>query len=102
MKRIFADRVLCFARGLSDPLTGFDQNVAVTGAEADRVRLAYHLEEFRQVRLSTLTLYRNLPAAAWMRVGIASGKTFPVQAMAFLISGHAEHHLKIFREKYLA
>jgi hypothetical protein len=83
-------------------LPSFDQDVAVAGAEADRVRLADHLEEFRQVRLSTLTLYRNLPPAAWMRTGTASGKTFTVRAMAFLLAGHAEHHLTLFREKYLA
>ena len=100
-ERIFAGRALWFARGLGDPLPSFDQDVAVAGAEADRVRLDDHLEEFRQVRLSTLTLYRNLPEAAWLRTGTASGKTFTVRAMAFLIAGHVEHHLKIFRERYL-
>jgi len=101
-ERIFAGRALWFAPGLSDPLPGFDQDVAVAGAEADRVRLADHLEEFRQVRLATLTLYRNLPPAAWMRTGTANGKIFTVRAMAFLLAGHAEHHRRIFREKYLA
>ncbi|WP_263375135.1 DinB family protein [Granulicella aggregans] len=100
-ERIFAGRALWFARGLGDPLPGFDQDVAVAGAEADRVRLADHLEEFRQVRLSTLTLYRHLPPTAWMRTGTANGKTFTVRAMAFLLAGHAEHHLTLFREKYL-
>ena len=100
-ERIFAGRVLWFARGLSDPLPGFDQDVAVAGAEADRGRLADHLEEFLQVRLSTLTLYRNLPPAAWVRTGTAGGKTFTVRAMAFLLAGHAEHHLNLFRKKYL-
>lgn len=100
-ERIFAARALWFARGLGGPLPGFDQDVAVAGAEADRVRLADHLEEFRQVRLSTLALYRNLPPAAWMRSGTANGKSFTVRAMAFLLAGHAEHHLRLFREKYL-
>jgi DinB superfamily len=100
-ERIFAGRALWFARGLSDPLPSFDQDVAVAGAEADGVRLTDHLEEFRQVRLSTLKLYRNLPSAAWMRAGTASGKSFTVRAMAFLLAGHAEHHLTLFREKYL-
>ena len=100
-ERIFAGRALWFARGLGDSLPGFDQDVAVAGAEADRVRLVDHLEEFRQVRLSTLTLYRNLPPSAWMRTGTASGKSFTVRAMAFLLAGHAEHHLRLFREKYL-
>jgi uncharacterized damage-inducible protein DinB len=99
-ERIFAGRALWFARGLCDSLPSFDQDVAVAGAEADKVRLADHLEEFRQVRMSTLTLYRNLPASAWMRTGVASGKSFTVRAMAFLIAGHAAHHINIFEARY--
>lgn len=99
-ERIFAYRALWFARGLTDVLPGFDQDVAVIGAEADHVRLADHLEEFRQVRLATLTFFRNLPEAAWMRTGTASGKNITVRAMAFLLAGHAEHHVKLFRERY--
>ena len=101
-ERIFAGRALWFARGLTDPLPSFDQDVAVAGSEADRVRLVDHLEEFRQVRLSTLALFRNLPDTAWMRTGIASGKSFTVRAILFVIAGHAEHHLRIFRDRYLA
>ena len=101
-ERIFAYRALWFARGLADPLPGFDQDVAVVGAEADRVPLADHLEEFRHVRHSTLTLFRNLPPSAWLRVGTASGKIITVRAMAFVTAGHAEHHLRLFREKYLS
>jgi len=99
-ERIFAYRALWFARGLGDALPGFDQDIAVVGAEADRVRLADHLEEFRQVRLSTLTLFRNLPEAAWMRTGTASGKSITVRAMAFLLAGHAEHHIRLFLDRY--
>lgn len=100
-ERIFAYRALWFARGLSDPLPGFDQDAAVVGAEADRVRLADHLEEFRQVRLATMSLFRHLPETAWTRTGTSSGKTMSARAAAFVIAGHAEHHLRLFREKYL-
>ena len=101
-ERIFAYRTLWFARGLPDPLPGFDQDVAVAGAEADRVSLAAHLEEFRQVRLSTLTLFRNLPETAWLRTGTASGKSISVRAIAFVIAGHAEHHFTLLRQKYIS
>ena len=100
-ERIFAGRALWFARGLGDSLPGFDQDVAVGSAEADRVRLVDHLEEFRQVRQATLTLFRNLPEAAWLRSGTASGKRITVRAVAWVMAGHVEHHLRLFRERYL-
>lgn len=99
-ERIFAYRALWFARGLNDPLPGFDENTAVAGAEADRIKLVDHLEEFRQVRLSTLSLFRNLPEGAWLRTGTASEKSMTVRAIAFLIAGHTEHHFGIFRQRY--
>src|SRR6266567_2533174 len=52
-ERAFAFRALWFARGFESPLPSYDQNVAASGAEADRVMLAAHIEEFRRVRLST-------------------------------------------------
>jgi len=100
-ERAFAFRALWFARGFDGALPGFDQNVAAAGAEADRVPLEAHLEEFRQVRLATVALFRNLPAEAWMRTGTASGKIFSVRALGFLAPGHAAHHLGILRERYL-
>jgi hypothetical protein len=76
--------------------------VAAAGAEADRVAWAAHVEEFQQVRLATISLFRNMPEAAWSRTGVASGNAISVRALAFLCAGHAEHHLAILRERYLA
>src|SRR5947207_7872616 len=71
-ERAFAFRALWFARGFTTPLPGFDQNIAASGAEADRTSWAAQIEEFRRVRLATLSLFANLPPEAWMRSGIAS------------------------------
>jgi hypothetical protein len=60
------------------------------------------MEEFRQVRLATISLFRNLPEVAWSRSGVASRNVISVRALAFLCAGHAEHHLAILRERYLA
>ena len=100
-ERAFAFRALWFARGFSAPLPSYDQDVAAAGAEADRIAWADHIEEFRRVRLATISLFRNLPQDAWMRTGIASDNRFTVRAMAFITAGHVEHHLKILRERYL-
>ena len=99
-ERVFASRVFWFARGFADPLPSFDQNIAVASAEADRLSWATHVEDFRRVRLATISLVRNLPNEAWMRSGVASGNKVTVRALAFIIAGHVAHHLAILREKY--
>jgi hypothetical protein len=99
-ERAFAFRALWFARGFDAPLPGFDQDIAAAGADADRVRWAGHVEEFRQVRLATISLFANLPAEAWMRAGIASGNPFTVRSLAFIIVGHVAHHERVVRERY--
>ena len=100
-ERAFVFRALWFARGFDTPLPGYDQNIAATGAEAGRVDLAAHVEEFRSVRLSTVAFFRNLPPAAWLRSGIASENVFTVRALAWITAGHLAHHLRIVRERYL-
>ena len=100
-ERSFAFRAVWFARGFDTALPSFDPDTAAGGAQADAVRWAAHVEEFRRVRLATISLFQNLPADAWMRTGVASGKTFTVRALAFLTAGHATHHFDILREKYL-
>lgn len=99
-ERSFAFRALWFARGFEAPLPSYDQNVAASGAEADRVTWAAHVEEFRRVRLSTISLFSNMPTEAWTRSGIASDKPFTVRALAYIIAGHLTHHVKLLRERY--
>jgi hypothetical protein len=100
-ERAFAFRALWFARGFDSPLPSYDQNVAATGADADRISWAAHVEEFRRVRLSTISLFKNMPSHAWTRSGIASGNPFTVRALAYIIPGHVAHHIALLRERYL-
>lgn len=100
-ERVFLFRAFWFARGFTDPLASYDQDVASAAARADETSWERHLEEFRGVRLATLGFYRNLPTEAWARGGIASGNPFTVRALAYIIAGHAAHHTAILRERYL-
>ena len=99
-ERAFAFRVLWFARGFDAPLPGYDQNIAAAGSQADRISWAAHIEEFKRVRLATISLFANLPPEAWTRSGIASDNPFTVRALAFIIAGHVTHHARILRERY--
>jgi hypothetical protein len=100
-ERAFAFRALWFARGFADPLPGFDQAIAANGVNSDATGWEALIEDFRNVRLATFSMFRNMPEDAWMRTGIASGNRFTVRALAFIIPGHVAHHLRLLRERYL-
>lgn len=100
-ERSFAYRALWFGRGFTTPLEGLPENEAAAAAQADRIPWAAHVEEFRQVRLATISLFQHMPEEAWNRSGIVSGNPITVRALSFLTTGHSDHHLAIFRERYL-
>jgi hypothetical protein len=100
-ERAFAYRALWFSRGFDTPLLSYDQEIAAASAEADRISWAEHVEEFRHVRLSTIPLFQNLPAAAWMKRGVVSGNLFTVRALAYIIPGHVSHHMAVLQQRYL-
>ena len=101
-ERVFTMRALWFARGLPEPMPSFDQNVAIAGAGADDRTWASHLEEFKAIRASSLALFAGLSGDSWSRQGIASGHPVTVRALAFITAGHAAHHARILRERYLS
>jgi len=100
IERLFQFRALWFARGFDAPLPAFDQEKSAEASGADEVPWRAHVEEFRNVRGASLGLFRNLPAAAWSRSGIASGYPFSVRACAFIVAGHLAHHDAILKERY--
>ena len=100
-ERIFLGRALWFARGFTDPLPSFDQEIAVAGAKANETSWADLVDEFRTVRLATLSFLRSLPSEAWSRTGIASDSPVSVNALVYIIGGHLAHHVNVLKERYL-
>ena len=100
-ERIFAYRVLRMARGDATPLASFDENAYTPMSAANDRPLDTLLGEFAAVRAATLALLRGLPEEAWTRRGVASGKEVSVRALAWITTGHALHHERILRERYL-
>ncbi len=100
-ERVFLFRAFWFARGFDSPLPSFEQDVAAGTARADEFPWSRHVEEFKDVRLSTLAFFRNLPADAWSRGGTASGNFFTLNALAYILAGHVAHHRAILEERYL-
>lgn len=100
-ERIFLGRALWFARGFTDPLPSFEQDIAVEGAQANEISWAALVDEFRTVRLASLSFFRNLPSEAWSRTGVASDSPVSVNAIAYIIGGHLAHHVNVLKERYL-
>ena len=99
-ERVFVGRAFWFARGFDTPLPSFDQEIAVVGAKSDERSWKSHVEEFKTVREATLSFFDTLPAEAWRRRGIASNNPFTVRALAYVIAGHATHHMKVVKRLY--
>lgn len=99
-ERVFLGRAFWFARGFQDPLPSFEQDVAVQAANANQTPWSELVEEFRTVRLSTLSFFKHLPGEAWSRSGIASDNPMSVRAIAYIIAGHVAHHTQVLKEKY--
>jgi len=99
-ERVFLYRAFWFARGFQDPLPSFEQDLAVQAAQANQTSWADLVEEFRTVRLGTISFFKSLSQNAWMRTGVASDNPFTVRALAYIIAGHVAHHTQVLKEKY--
>ncbi len=100
-ERLFLSRAFWFARGFQDAMPSFDQDLAAQAAQANATPWAELVEEFKTVRLSTISFFKNLPPEAWSRTGVASDNPVSVLALAYIIAGHLVHHRNVLKEKYL-
>ena len=101
-ERVFSYRALRIARNDQTPMEGFEQDDYVKYGPFSHCSLAALVEEFKSVRLATLSLFRGLDEAAWLRRGVANKNVVSVRAIAYIIAGHELHHKKILQEKYFA
>jgi uncharacterized damage-inducible protein DinB len=99
-ERIFTYRLLRVARGDATPLPGFEENDYVRTAGSDARTMASLVAELRAVRESSVQLFESLPEDAWVRRGVASGAQVSARALAYIVVGHAMHHLRVLRDRY--
>ena len=100
-ERIFSYRALRMARNDSMPLPGFEQDDYVPFSNAESRSYQGLIEEFEAVRRSTYLLFRSFDDSVWDRYTLAGNHPVSVRTMLYLVIGHAKHHVKIIREKYL-
>ncbi|MGH7537802.1 MAG: DinB family protein, partial [Gemmatimonadales bacterium] len=91
---------LRIGRSDTTPLPSFDDQAYVPELRAGERTLTDLAGEWCDVRRATVALFRNLPAAAWLRRGVASGQPISVRALAYVIAGHVRHHLETLGARY--
>jgi hypothetical protein len=99
-ERIFAYRALSIARKEPAALLGFDENEYAKNGTGDNRNWKDMLTEWRVVRQSTNLLFASFTEEQIKAMGMASGQPISVNALGFIIFGHALHHLHILKERY--
>jgi hypothetical protein len=99
-ERIFAYRALAIARQEPAALLGFDENEYAKNGTAANRNWKDMLVEWRVVRQSTNLLFASFTEEQNKSLGTASGFPISVNALGFIIFGHALHHLHILKERY--
>lgn len=100
-ERVFAYRILRFARKDETPLPGFEENDYAENAKAENRNWEELIEEFNVVRRSTEFLINSLDEDQLQSKGIANSSPISVLAIGFIIVGHTNHHLSVIKERYL-
>jgi len=100
-ERIFAYRALRFARADETSLPGFEENMYADNAHGTERSINELLTEMSAVRHANIMMFKSFTEGDFLRKGTASDYTISVRAFGFLIIGHQNHHMKIFKERYL-
>ncbi len=99
-ERVFGYRAMCIARGESQPLPSFDENLYVANAPFERVAVTDLLGEFLALRRGHLLFVKHLSPTDWSRRGISGGHPMSVRALAYVMAGHVHHHLGVLAARY--
>ena len=99
-ERIFAYRALAIARKEPASLMGFDENEYAKNATAAHRNWKEMIAEWKTVRQSTNMLFASFNEEDLKQKGTASDSPISVNAIGFIIFGHALHHLHVLKERY--
>lgn len=100
-ERVFAYRALRIARKDKTVRSGFDQDDFAVQAGADDRDIDSLLAEYQSVRNATISLFESFDSNALIEVGQVEAGDLSVRAIAFIIVGHENHHLRMIKQKYL-
>ncbi len=100
-ERIFNYRALRIARKDTENLSCFDQDDFNDNAKANNRKLSDIINEFLSVRNATISLFESFDSDQLKQKGLASNSEISVRAIGYIMAGHCQHHMTIFKERYL-
>lgn len=100
-ERVIIYRAMRIARNDKTDLPGFDENLLVQTANANKRNIKRIMAELKACRNSSIAFIKSLSNQELDRTGTANG--FPISARLLVnhLYGHHKHHLKIIKERYL-
>jgi hypothetical protein len=99
-ERVFNYRALCFARNDKTELPGYEENDYAVESNANVRSIEDLLNEFTNLRKSTIDLFSSFDEAMLMKEGFCFSKNVSVLALGFIMAGHTQHHFNVMKEKY--
>ncbi|MDG1063727.1 MAG: DinB family protein [Flavobacteriaceae bacterium] len=99
-ERILAYRALAISREEPHAIAGFDENKYAAIATASDRNWDEMILEWQVVRQSTNMLFASFTKGQIQNMGVASDNPISVNALGFIIIGHALHHLGVLHERY--
>lgn len=100
-ERIFSYRALRFARGDSQKVLSFDENMYAANANLTNTNTQILADEFDSVRLSNILLFKQLSEKELLLKGQMSSGEVNVLSLGYMLCGHAQHHINVIKERYL-
>jgi DinB family protein len=101
-ERVMSYRALTVARGdLKSNLPNMDENLFALHANVVGRTMEDILNEYMTVREATTLLFGYMNDEQTMYKGNVLGHVITPRALGYIIIGHAQHHMKVVRERYL-
>ena len=99
-ERIMAYRAMRFSRNDKTTLPGYDEELLAANTIANQRNVEDLLQEFNQVRQSTISLFKAMNSEMILRSGFAYKSDISALALGFVIIGHPVHHMRVIQERY--
>src|SRR5262249_51774867 len=97
---VFAYRALRFGRGDATPLSGFEQDDFMRGANFNKRSFEDLAKEYEYVRRASISLFASLEDDAWARRGTANNDEVSVRGLAFIIAAQDTIHINVPRKSF--
>ena len=98
-ERIFGGRAHRFACGDRQPLPGIDQDTYVANQNFETSDLPTLTKEWIHCRQANLMFLNRISPENWNYRGEASGHSFTVRSLAYILAGHITYHLNIIKTR---